>query len=498
MRSSTKADPERQGTLPLSPADMMVEKGTTGLNEWGGYVSEEFLRDLQGRQGYEKYREMQMNSAMVGAVLFAIENILLQPDWYVEAGEGPDAEEAREFVEQCLQDMEYTWRDTVSESLSFLPFGFSLMEIVLKERRGPFPGFTVDGWPLPPSEFADKKLGWHKLAIRGQETIDRWKRGPGGEIVAVVQQDPNTGATMTIPRSKLLHFKTTSTQRNPEGRSILRTAYRSYHYMTRLEEIEAIGHERNATGLPTLTPPLGVDLFNITDAKMRAQLAYAKKVVTGIRRDALMGVVKPYGWVLELLRAPGSDPMDIGKTIERYSWNIARCVLAQFLEQGRQVTGSYAAKLGDISLFLRACRGWHTLMVQELQRRAVTPLVTIYNDFRLTKPPQLKVHDVTEQELVEVAETIQKLTAAAWLTPDRQGEAVLRERLHLPAQAEEEETPTPPAEPHEELPGAAEGQEEGEGREGQRTEEPVPAAAGQTPGQRQPAAKSLHELIGVG
>jgi len=433
-----------EATRPLSPSAMLAEKGTTGLNEWGGCLAEEYLADLRGTQGYEKYREMLLSSAIVGGTAFAVEQVLLSLRWSVEKGEGPDGVKAAEFVEQCLHDMAYTWRDTVAELLSFLWYGWCVQEICLKERKGETPsGTDAEGQPLPSSQHDDGKIGWNKFSVRGQETLDRWELGPHNEVLGFWQAHPKTGAKVFIGRNKFLHFKTTSSQRNPEGRSLLRTAYRSYHFMRRIEEIEAIGIERNATGLPVLTPPEGVDLWSPLPA-MRQKLDYAKRVVTGVRRDALMGIIKPYGWTFELTRAPGSDPIDSGKVIERYSWNIARCVLAQFLEQGRQQVGSFAAKVSDVELFLLAIKGWCWMMTSEFQSRAVVPLVTVYNKFNLKKPPTIKVEDPTEKSLAELAAALKDLSPGGWVTPYRDGELFILRKAGMPEPPPEEKEPEPP------------------------------------------------------
>ena len=431
------AEEIKQGGLPQPASRLLIEKGTTGLNEWGGYIGEEFLAELQGKRGYEKYREMRLNSAMVGAILFAIEQMLLSAEVQVEPGEGPQAEEATEYVEQCLDDMEFTWRSTMSEILSFLPYGYSLMEIVLKKRNGNTPGIGEDGWPLPTSEYDDGKFGWAKFGIRGQETVDKWMFNPHGGMVGIVQRDPmRTDKDVFIPRSTFLHFKTTSTQGNPEGQSILRIGYKSYFYATRIEEIEAIGIERNLNGLPVLTPAESVDLFK-TDAKTTNFLRYAKQVITGIRRDSNMGVVKPFGWVLELLRA-GGEPTDVSKVIDRYNWSIARSVLAQFLEQGRQQTGSYASKVSDTQLFLEACKGWHGMIADEIQMRAVVPLVTVYNQFSLTKAPRIRFSDITQRDFAAVATAIEQLTNTDWLRPTDAGRKVVATQMSLPEPTDEE------------------------------------------------------------
>ena len=58
-----------------------MEFGSSGLVQYGGKVQEDFLRQLQGRQGVANYREMADNDPVVGAVIHAIEMLMRRVDW---------------------------------------------------------------------------------------------------------------------------------------------------------------------------------------------------------------------------------------------------------------------------------------------------------------------------------------------------------------------------------------------------------------------------------
>ena len=110
---------------------MSKEIGRIGQRRYGGVIYEEFLPELRGSRGVEIYREMSENDDVVGAILYAIEMLVRQTDWIVEPGGGTAKDrEAAEFVQSCMDDMQSTWVDTVSEILSFLTYGWSLHEIV--------------------------------------------------------------------------------------------------------------------------------------------------------------------------------------------------------------------------------------------------------------------------------------------------------------------------------------------------------------------------------
>ena len=110
---------------------MYNELGRIGQNRYGGTFFEEFLPELRGQRGMKVYKEMADNDDMVGAILFAVETLLRQAPFRVDPGGDALAdEEAAEFVESCMNDMQDTWTDTLSEILSFLTYGWSYHEIV--------------------------------------------------------------------------------------------------------------------------------------------------------------------------------------------------------------------------------------------------------------------------------------------------------------------------------------------------------------------------------
>src|SRR3990167_1635205 len=201
-----------------------VELGTTGLKHYGGTLTEEFLRQLQGREGVKLYREMRDNSPIVGSVLFAIEMLARETGWRIEpASEDQDDADAM-FVHECLDDMSQSWDDTLGEILSCLTYGFQVSEIVYKRRAG-----EVAGKPGASSRYVDGRIGWRKWAPRSQQTIARWDIDPQGGIRGVDQYDPYfaplTRGFVYLPIEKLLLFRPFTYLNNPEGRILLLNAY---------------------------------------------------------------------------------------------------------------------------------------------------------------------------------------------------------------------------------------------------------------------------------
>ena len=313
----------------------MKEIGRIGQKRYGGTFHEEFLQKLRGKKGIETYREMAENDDTVGAILFAVEMLIRQASWNVEpGGDTPKDREAAEFVEQCMYDMQDTWTDTISEILSFLTYGWSFHEVVYKRRRGNTKNQKTR------SRYDDGLIGWRKLPIRAQETLYQWEYDKEDNLTAMTQLPPPDYGLITIPIEKAMLFRTKSRKGNPEGRSILRNAYRAWYFKRRIQEYEGIGIERDLAGLPVFTAPENTPIWEPDNPEMAAMRASMEEMVKKVRVDELAGIVKPFGFEFELLSSGGTKQFDTNAIIQRYDTGIAMTVLADFIFLGHQQVGS--------------------------------------------------------------------------------------------------------------------------------------------------------------
>ena len=273
----------------LTASEYMLDMGTTGLRRTGGFVIDEYLTQLIGPHGYRIYREMADNDATIGGILLAIEKVMLRLDWKVqEGGQEPADIELRDFIQGCLDDMSDSWDGTLQGIMSMLVHGYSYHEIVYKRRQGP----NQDD-PSKRSKFNDNKIGWRKWAIRSQETVWRWEFDDDGGVQGIYQLDPYSGkGQVFIPIQKSLLFRTTTIKNNPEGRSMLRNAYRPWYFKKRIEEIEAVGIERDLAGLPVAFLPPNY-LSSGASANEKALRDAVVSIVQGIKRNEQEGVVFP-------------------------------------------------------------------------------------------------------------------------------------------------------------------------------------------------------------
>lgn len=414
------------------------EKGLTGLNwDTGGYVHEEFLPDLAGRAAIKTYREMSENDPVIGSILFAINMLVRQVTWRVD--ENPDGKkEDAEFLHQCMLDMEHSWDDFVSEIFSMLVYGWSIFEVVYKLRNG-----RQKDWRQS-SRYSDGKVGWRKFSLRSQDSLDHWVFDNYGDVKGMVQKPPPDYKEIAIPIEKMVLFRTSTYKNNPEGKSMLRSAYRPWFYKKRIEEIEGVGIERDLTGLPFAEVDAAILSADATDAE-KLLLSSIQDIVKNVRMDKSAGVIWPKImdengnslYDFRLLTSPGARSHDTGAIIQRYDQRIAQTALADFILLGHENVGSFALSSDKTDIFAVALGAWLDSVEEVLNRFAVVPLMEL-NGMDTENPPSIKHGDIEKPDITVLSQFIATLTGVGMpLFPDPNLESYLREVAGLPEPSED-------------------------------------------------------------
>ena len=418
---------------------MSAEIGSTGLRAYGGFVHEEFLATLSGLRGRRVYREMADNDSTCGAILFAMSMLLRQVEWSVQgADESEAALEAKEFVTGALfEDMSGSWPDVINEVCTMFEAGFAVLEIVWKKRSGPGTNSATR------SKFTDGLYAPRKLALRAAETITQWVMSDDGGIDGCYQQ-PYTGTSVEIPIERMLLFRTTVVKNNPEGRSILRNAYRPWYFKKRIEEIEGIGIERDLAGYPVMKVPSRLMSPDASDADKAAFNTY-KALVTQIRRDKSEGAILQSDrddkgnahYELELLTSGGTRQIDTVKVKDGYAREIAMSVLADFLFLGQNSVGSFALSSDKTELFATAL-GWFLAAIAAVFNRHLLHRMWAVNGLDPDLMPTLVPGDIEHADVeVLLAAVAAMAGAGATVFPDTELENRLRKMMGLPLKPED-------------------------------------------------------------
>lgn len=440
--------PEGVSTLP------MAELGSTGLKRSGGLVLEEYLPQLRGTQGHKVYEEMG-TEPLIGGVLLAMREVVARLPWAFIPPPNPSPEEVEQarFVTECWEDMSQPWDTTLSGIMSMIQYGWSYHEVVYKYRRG------ASENPQEHSRFNDGRIGWRGFAIRSQDTLMRWEMDDTGRTLGMWQRDQyGKRPPVLLPMNRCLLFRTDETKDNPEGRSMLRGAYRPWWYKKRIEEIEAVGVERDLAGLPfAYVPP---EWFG--GATVHPNLAIVKRALIDTRRNEADGIVLPSIFdeqnnrLLEfkLLSTGGTRQFNTNEIVARYNTAVATSMLMDFMTMGHEGVGSYALGAAKISMWQLVIEAIAKSIAAVINQHAVPRLMRA-NGWTPDRMPELTYGDVATADLTVLGQFLQQMVTAGILLPDAALENYIRELLNLPSAAEgegaqlmEQDVPQPePADP---------------------------------------------------
>jgi hypothetical protein len=386
-----------------------------------GLRQDEFILQLRGTQGIKKYREMRENDPVIGAILMAMDMMLRSVTWGIEGG----TDAGKTYLRETMDNMENaTWEEFISDVLSFLPYGFSIFEIV-------------------PRRDADGTIRLKKLAPRAQWTIDRFETNDTDDIVGVHQNATRRQAF--IPYGKLLHFKTTANNGEPSGRSVLRSAYTSWRAQNNIKYFEGVGIERELNGLPIVRVPAEYLSESATEDQ-KAFLNSVKQIARDVKRNEQGYIIIPSDPYMDgennptsknlvefdLIASRGTRDIDTSAVILRYQQDMARSVMADFVMLGANDRGSFALSKSKADLFLKALEGYLGIIAGVLNRRLV-PYLWQLNGFS-DEMPKFKAGNVAPIDIEELGQFIQRLSLAGGnLFPDDALEDHARNVAGLPS-----------------------------------------------------------------
>lgn len=404
----------------LSETAAKIELGVYGKNTYTGDIrADEFLQELKGKRAIQKYKEMRDNNAIIGSVMYAIEQTLrdVKID-VVPANDSDEAKREAEFLKSVIEDMDHSLDDHISEALSHLTYGFAWFEVVYKRREGDMRS------PKKNSKFDDGRIGVKKIAIRAPWTVEKFEIDQDtGEVLGMWQEAAWGKKTTMIPVEKSLYYRTTSLNNDPSGRSVLRNAYVSYTYLNKIQGYEAVAIERELHGVPVGRMPAEYLSGDATadQASLRSQF---ETILRDLKNNEQGYALLPSDLYvdadgkptnqrlmdIELITANGSRSIDIDPVVKRYQHDIARSLMAEFLMLGSG-SGSYALSKSKTDLFLRSLESYINTIVDVLNKQLVEPLWKL-NGLSWDVMPKLVAGDVAPHDLREIASFLRNLNGA--------------------------------------------------------------------------------------
>ena len=403
------------------------EKGYAAAvaSRWWQAPDEEETPELRWPLNVEVYDRMRRQDAQVISVLRAVTLPIRRTAWRLDpAGCRP------EVVELVADDLglpivgqpdrpvlrtrdRFSWPEHLRMALLMLPFGHSVFEQV----------YRLD-------ETGRARL--RKLAWRPPRTISRIDIAPDGGLIAVEQHGTGSGTAshrMTVDR--LCVYVNEREGGNWLGVSLLRPAYKYWLLKDRLLRVQALTVDRNGLGVPVYEGSklpdsvTGEDRIKREKDELDAGLALAR----GFRSGENAGAALPNTAKLTLQGVTGNLP-DADKPIRYYDEQIARAVLAHFLNLGTE-TGSWALGSTFADFFVQSLQSVALAIADTTTQHAVEDLVDL--NWGPSEPAPRVVFDEIGSKHPATAEAIRALVECGALTADGVLEAHLRTTYGLPA-----------------------------------------------------------------
>ena len=384
--------------------------GIPGLTISAGRVVEEYLTALRS---YDKrikiWREMR-DHPIVATLLDAIKFPLLAAPVTVQpapaASEGD--KQAAIWIQQNLEQMHrQTWRAHMLEAMECLEFGYSVAEVVLEKR-------------------ADGRLWLKNLSPRAPETLNRWGFDDEGQAISFWQRRTDNYAVVEIPLSECIHVAFKGRKGNPEGESIFQSLYRPWYFLKNMENLEAIGVERDVGGMP-------VGQLSKEAVLDPAQLTLVENALKALRQDEASYLIAPAGLEIKPYGS-GSKMYDVGAIIERYQKLILGRFFAQFLKLGMDNVGTQALVQGSQDFFSLGLKFIQEYLLETWNQQLVPYLMAHNpNSFPgMTGNPSLKADPVGKVDIGGILDALNTAVQAKLFTPADVDEEWIRGLLSAP------------------------------------------------------------------
>lgn len=401
------------------------ELGYNGEKMFDGVSQAELTKELNHPNSIRTYKEMSYHPS-VNAALTLYNSMMQKANFRVVPPKDASKKEKKqaELVESMLEDMDTPIEDVINDIMSMGTYGFSVLEKVYRRRK------KKEG-----SNFDDGVIGIKKLALRNQESIEKFIFDESGNNLIGVKQDlsllhdpynrynKRQEMTVVLPREKFMLFNVGRNRNNPYGVSPLRDVYLPWKYLTSIEELEAAGVAKDLQGVPILYAPAEY-MQEDASPEQKALFEGMKSIVRNLQTNSQSGVILPSAvdpetraqlFKLELLSTEGGKKnYDTDKVKEYYRTMIFIGMSADILLMGNTATGSFA--LGSIKSSLTGAfiESMLKRIVQVFNEDLVKQIYEL-NGWDTSRRCKIEYDGVEDIDLDNFSRAIQRIGATGFL-----------------------------------------------------------------------------------
>lgn len=410
---------QQEFTESEKPKANTSAKGKSGTLVTGGVIQSDYLSELLGEAGQETYAKMLLSDSQIRKLVHAVNNPIKSASWDIEpASDEPKDLEVAALIKQIIfNDIPDGWKSKLDEILTFPWHGHAVFEVIHKNRMNKvFGAYT----------------GLANIAFRDQRTLDKWNFSGDGVLESIHQVQSGTiEVNQDLDASTLIIFYNEK-KGNDNGYPFCRMLYGNYKRKLLYKQLQAIGIEKGAIGVPVLNLPSGID-YNSDEYQQ------AVDQLTAYTQAESAHIILPDGYELKLDQANTFDPSKVQVAIKAENEEISGSLVAMWLEMGIGGNSAVGSSTGISADFFRdGIEYLADKIADPINLYLIPQLVRMNYGEEVEVMPKLIHAGIADEAGKELMEVVTGYTNAGVITIDEPLEDHIRKAHNLPKKAEGE------------------------------------------------------------
>ncbi len=402
-----------------TPKANLMPKGKSGTLVVADTINNDYLEALVGQDGQEIYSKMLLSDSQIRKLVHAVNNPIKSAVWDIEpaSDEKKDIEIAALIKQILFSDVPDGWKSKLDEILTFPWHGHAVFEVIHKNRTDKvFGNYT----------------GLANIAFRDQRTLDKWNFSDEGILAKVHQLQSGDIEVNEWMESDTLIIFYNEKKGNDNGYPFCRMLYGNYKRKLLYKQLQAIGIEKGAIGVPVLNLPQGISYDSEEYAEAVAQL-------TAYTQAESAHIILPDGYELNLDQSNTFDPAKVQVAIKSENEEISGSLVAMWLEMGIGGNSAVGASTGISADFFRdGIEYLADKIADPINLKLIPQLIRLNFGDTVEVMPKLVHSGIADEAGKELMEVVTGYTTAGVIVPDEPLEDHIRKAHNLPKKAEGE------------------------------------------------------------
>jgi len=402
-----------------NPKVNLKPKGKSGTLITADTVQNDYLKELVGEAGQDTYFKMCLSDSQIRKLIHAVNNPIKSASWSIEPAseEKKDVEVAALIDHILFSNIPDGWTAKLDEVLTFPWHGHAVFEVIHKNMIDKvFGAYT----------------GLANIAFRDQRTLDKWNFTQEGILAKIHQlQSGDVEVNEWMEADTLIIFYNEK-KGNDNGYPFCRMLYGNYKRKLLYKQLQAIGIEKGAIGVPVLNLPASIE-YNSDEYQQ------AVDTLTAYTQAESAHIILPADYELKLDQSNTFDPAKVQVAIKAENEEISGSLVAMWLEMGIGGNSAVGSSTGISADFFRdGIEYLADKIADPFNLKLIPQLVRMNFGDSVEVMPKLVHSGIADEAGKELMEVVTGYVKAQVITPDEQLEDHIRKAHNLPKKAEGE------------------------------------------------------------